>query len=125
DAHAAVGSADTCECRVQPPSRARKNPCQARVRIVAQRLDVELDREVAFEPECDLGPSVESEAAALPQAAVGSEQLDVLLDDRLEVRARHLLLASMIQRIVSGAAPRASCSARMVASRTAISASWW
>ena len=61
--------------------------------VVAQRLDVELDEEIALEPEPDLRTAVEREAAALPQAAVGPEELGVALDDRVEVGAGDLLLA--------------------------------
>jgi hypothetical protein len=39
------------------------------------------------------GPAVHGETASLPEAAVGLQQFDVLLDDRVEVRARNLLLA--------------------------------
>ena len=78
---------------MQTPGRAGENRGIAGVCIDGESLDVELDREVALEPEGDLGPAVEGEAAAFPEASVGLQQLGVTLDDRVEVRARNLLLA--------------------------------
>ena len=92
-AHTSVRCADARQGGMQTPGRAGENCGSARVRIDGESLDVELDREVALEPEGDLGPAVEGEAAAFPEASVGLQQLGVTLDDCVEVRARDLLLA--------------------------------
>src|SRR6266487_2723551 len=92
-AYGPVHSADALEGGVQPPRRAGKHSGSARVRIAGERLDIELDREVALETECNLGPTVHGKAAALPEATVGAEQVGVLFDDRVEMRAGDLLFA--------------------------------
>ena len=66
DADVPVRRTDARERGVQPPGGARQDACKPRVGVVAQRLDVELDEEIALEPEPDLGTAVEREAAALP-----------------------------------------------------------
>ena len=66
DADVPIRRSDARQGGVQPPGGARQNACEARMGVVAQRLDVELDEEIALEPEPDLGTAVEREAAALP-----------------------------------------------------------
>src|SRR6185369_13111640 len=92
-ADGSVRSADALEGGMQPPGRAGKHSGGARVRIAGEGLDIELDREVALETECNLRPTVHCEPAALPEATIGAEQVGVLLDDRVEMRAGDLLFA--------------------------------
>src|SRR5215212_10441333 len=61
------------------------------MRVFAQNLDVEPDGQIPFEAEGYLGAGVGSDAAALPETAVGAEEVGVPLDNRVEVRARNLL----------------------------------
>src|SRR6266516_5830401 len=46
-----------------------------------------------LKPSAISGPTVHGKAAALPEATVGAEQVGVLLDDRVEMRAGDLLFA--------------------------------
>ncbi len=93
DEHPFVGPLDGGQGPGQPPGRVGQNRAVGGVGVAAHCVRLQLHVEQALHAESDLGDALPGDAAALPDAGVGSEEAAVLFHELLHVRAADLLVA--------------------------------